>query len=232
LLLVDTGDALIGGGSLGDSTQGEAIVAGMNLMGYDAMALGPKELSLGSDLLRRRMQEAKFPMLSANVVLSHTEELLAQPYAIVSADGYRVGLIGLTRVPGVPAGDFRVLDPQQAAERYVPEVAGQADVVVVLTNLEYRAGLALASAVPGIDLLIAALPDQLPQQAVRAPGTGTIVVTAEQPAAGHTGRWVGRLAVTVGSDGALSGESWVAVPMDAMIADDQPMKDLLDRYHP
>jgi len=41
------GDALVGGGILGDITQGEAIVAGMNLMSYDAFALGPKELALG-----------------------------------------------------------------------------------------------------------------------------------------------------------------------------------------
>jgi 5'-nucleotidase/UDP-sugar diphosphatase len=232
LVLVDTGDALVGGGLLGDETQGEAIVAGMNLMGYDAMALGPKELSLGSDLLRQRMQEAQFAMLSANVVLSNREELFAQPYAIVPVAGYRLGLIGLTRPPEGPDGDFRVLDPQQAAERYVADLAGQVDVVVVLTNLPYQAGLALASAVPGIDLLIAALPDQLPQQAVRAPGTGTIVITAEQPTAGHTGRRVGRLAVMVGSDGVLSGESWASVPMDATLADDLQMKELLDRYRP
>jgi 2',3'-cyclic-nucleotide 2'-phosphodiesterase (5'-nucleotidase family) len=232
LILVDTGDAFVGGGPLGDMTQGEVIVAGMNLMGYDAMALGPEELSLGKDLLRQRMQEAEFAILSANVVLRDTDELLAQPYAVVPVDGHRLGLIGLTRPPEGPGGDFRVLDPQQAAERYVAELAGQADVVVVLTNLAYRDGLALASATPGIDLLITALPDQVLQQAIRAPGTGTIIIAAEQPTAGHTGRRVGRLAVTVGSDGVLSGESWGSVPMDATIADDPQMKELLDRYRP
>jgi 2',3'-cyclic-nucleotide 2'-phosphodiesterase (5'-nucleotidase family) len=204
----------------------------MNLMRYDAMALGPKELLLGLDLLQRRMQEAEFPMLSANVVLSGTEELLAPPYVIIPVDRYRLGLIGLTRVPETPGGAFRVLDPQQAAERYVPEMAGQADIVVVLTNMEYQTGLELASAVPGIDLLIAALPDQVPQQAVRAPRTGTVAVTAEQPAVRHTGRWLGRLVATVERDGMLSGESWTSVPMDATIADDPQMSDLLDRYRP
>jgi len=43
LLLLDTGDALAGGKRLGDATQGQVIVDGMNLMGYDAMALGPLE---------------------------------------------------------------------------------------------------------------------------------------------------------------------------------------------
>jgi 2',3'-cyclic-nucleotide 2'-phosphodiesterase (5'-nucleotidase family) len=229
-LLLDTGDALVGGGILGDSTEGEAIVAGMNLLGYDAMALGPKELALGLDTLRKRAAEAQFPVLSANVVLSGTDELLVPPFAVVEVSGHRVGLVGLTRVPGEPVAGFEVLDPQQAAAHYVPVVAAQAETIVVLTNLAYRPALALAAAVPGIDLVVASLPDQLPRQAVRAPETGTLVVAAEQPVARHTGRRVGRLAVSLGSDGRLSGESWRSVQMDPGIPDDAEMAALLDRY--
>ncbi len=229
-MLLDTGDALIGGGILGDRTQGEVIVAGMSLMGYDAMALGPRELSLGVDLLRQRMEEAQFPMLSANVMLSGTEELFAQPYVVLQIADHRVGIIGLTRVPDEPRAGFQVLDPQEAAARYVAEVAGQADTVIVLTNLKYRRALELASAVPGIDLMIAALPDQLPRQVATAPETGTRVVTAEQPLSRHTGRQVGRLAVTIESDGTLSDVSWTIKPMDKEIPDDPQMRALLDKY--
>lgn len=237
--MLDTGDALAGGGWLGELTDGEAIVAGMNLMGYDALALGPKELSLGLDKLRRRMEEAGFPVLSANVVLSGTDELLADPFAVVQAGDHRVGVIGLTRplVPAnggavAPTAGFRVLDPQQAAARYMPQVAEQAGTVIVLTNLDYRAGLALAEAVPGIDLLIAALPEQLPGQYVRVPATGTIVVSAEQPAPRHTGRRVGRLVVTVDGEGNLSGESWASHAMDRTLADDPLMDVLLEKARP
>lgn len=230
--MLDTGDALIGGGFVGDRTQGEAIVAGMNLMGYDAMALGSKELSLGPEVLQQRMAEARFPMLSANVVFSDTGELLARPYTVLEVGSHRLGVIGLTRLPATALVSFRVLDPQQAAAQYVPRVAGQADVVILLTNLEYRAGLALVRAVPGIDLLITALPGQLPSQAVRVPETGTVVVTAEQPLTRHTGRRVGRLVVTVERDGTLIGESWTSVVMYNKIADDPQMKALLDCYRP
>jgi 2',3'-cyclic-nucleotide 2'-phosphodiesterase/3'-nucleotidase len=229
-LALDTGDALIGGGWLGEQTRGAVIVDGMNLMGYDAMALGPYELTLGLELLQRRMEEAQFPMLSANVVLSDTGELMAEPYAVLEVADRRLGVIGLTRVPAEPVPGFRVLDPQQAAVQYVPEVAQQADMVVILSNVRYRPARALAEAVPGIDLLVAALPGQLPSQAARAPGTQTLVVTAEQPLARHTGRRVGQLRVTVGSDNSLGGESWASVPMDKTLVDDLLMQNLLDKY--
>lgn len=229
-MLLDTGDALIGGGVLGEKTRGQAIVAGMNLMAYDAMALGPKELSLGLDLLRQRMAEAEFPILSANAVLSGTQELVAQPYVVLEIGGHRLGVIGLTRVPDRPLAGFQVLDPQGAVARYLPEVAGQADVIIVLTNMTYRTALALADAVPGIDLVVAALPDKLPGRVAKAPGTGTMVVVAEQPVARHSGRQVGRLVVTLGVDGTLTELSWEVKPMTRQIADDPMMKALLSRY--
>lgn len=230
MLLLDAGDALIGGGVLGDKTKGEVIVDGMNLMGYDAMTLGPSELSLGVDLLRQRMVEAEFPVLSANVVLSGSEELFAEPYRIVEIDGRKIGVIGLTRTPADPVDGFEVLDPGEAAGRYVPQVARQADVVIVLTNMTYPAGLALAGAVPDIDLLIAGRAEQIPSKAVQVSGTGTLAVTTEPPATRHTGRQVGTLTVIVGSDGTLSVQSWQATPLGPKIPDDLAMKALLDRY--
>jgi 2',3'-cyclic-nucleotide 2'-phosphodiesterase (5'-nucleotidase family) len=241
-LVLDTGDALVGGGWLGELTQGAVVVSGMNLMGYDALALGPQELTLGLDTLRQRMEEAAFPMLSANVVLSGTEELLAEPFTVIQVGDHRLGIIGLTR-PLNPAGagmatsasssrparSVRVLDPQEAAARFVPQVAEQAGTIIVLTNLDHRAALALAEAVPGIDLLIAALPEQLPGEFARVSATGTIVVSAEQPAPRHTGRRVGRLVVTVDGEGNLSGESWASHAMDKTLADDLLMDALLKK---
>jgi len=209
---------------------GEAIVAGMNLMGYDAMALGPKELSLGAALLQQRIGEAQFPMLSANVLWSNSRELVAKPYAVFRVDSQRVGVIGLTRLPDEALVDFEVLDPQVVLSRYVSEVGEKADTVVLLTNLGYRASLELVQAVEGIDLLVAALPAQLLDHATRVPGTETLAITAEQSLPRHAGRRVGRLVVTVGSDGSLSGESWRSVPMGSEIADDPEMRILLDEY--
>lgn len=217
---------------MGDATQGEAVVAGMNLMRYDALALGPRELSLGAEVLRRRMDEARFYVLSANAVISGTDELVALPYMTVQVDSLRVGLIGLTRPSDEVSPEFQVLDPRATLEQYVPLVSEKADVVVVLTNTSYKTGLALARDVPGIDLLVAALPVQLPNQAIRTSMGGAIVVSAEQAFPRHTGRRVGRLSLRVEPDGKLSGESWTSVPLDNSLNDDLEMTALLDRYRP
>jgi 2',3'-cyclic-nucleotide 2'-phosphodiesterase (5'-nucleotidase family) len=141
-----------------------------------------------------------------------------------------VGVIGLTRLPDVELPDFEVLEPKESLSRYVTEVEEQVDTVVLLTNLSYRSAQELVQGVPGIDLAVAALPEQLPDGAVRVPATGTMVVTAEQATPRHAGRRVGRLAVTLRSDGTLGNESWMSVPLVPGVADDPEMKVLLDRY--
>jgi 2',3'-cyclic-nucleotide 2'-phosphodiesterase (5'-nucleotidase family) len=202
----------------------------MNLMGYQAMALGPKELSLGRDVLQQRLDEAQFPFLSANVVLSPTGELLVSPYTILEVGSYRLCILGLTRPMKEPPPGIQILDPQAALEHYVPRLAGQAEVIVVLTNLGYRQALTLVRSVPGIDLLVAARPDQLPEQAIRAPDTMTWAVVADHPMPRHTGRRVGHFEVMVRSDGTLAEPSWVSIWLDARFTDDPEMALLLERF--
>ena len=209
---------------------GEEIVAGMNLMGYDAMAIGPHELELGASTLRQRLGESEFAMLSANALWSADNGHVGEPYTILQIGSFRVGVIGLTRVPDIQIADFTVLDPEEVLAGLVPEVNEQADTVIVLTNLSYRSALELAQAVPGIDLMVAALPRQVPDRAVRAPVTGSLVVTAEQSLPRHSGRRVGRLAAVIDGNGTLREEVWLSVAMGPELADDPDMRDLLDEY--
>jgi 5'-nucleotidase/UDP-sugar diphosphatase len=229
VILVDTGDALIGGGVLGDQTKGEAVVEAMNMMGYDALALGPKELSLGPDLLRERAAAATFPFLSANVVLAGTQKLFAESYTLMEVDGHAIGIIGLTAPSPQDVPGFAILDPKPALVQTVSEVRGKAATIVVLTNMVYDEVLALAGAVPGIDLVVAARPNQLPTQVAHASGTGTLVVTAEQPLLKHSGRRVGRLEVMLAADGRLQDRSWQSLPMTTQYVDDPAMTALLNR---
>lgn len=204
----------------------------MNLMGYDGMAIGPEELALGPQKLAQRIAEADFPVLSANLVSSTSSEPVAKPFVVLEVNGHRLGVLGLTRQPDLPVPGFEVRDAASAAAEYLPEVAEQASTIILLTNLAYRDAVALADEVAGIDLIIAALPDQLPKVAVRTPRTGALVVTAEQATPRHSGRRVGRLSVTLGSDGRLGAEQWESVWMDASIADDPLMAQLIQEYTP
>ncbi len=230
LLLLDTGDALVAPEGSQGQLLGADVVAGMNLMGYDAMAIGPLELGLGAQTLRQRLSEAEFPMLSANVRRRSDQALVGEAYIVLQVGSVRIGVIGVTRNTDDEFADFEILEPHDVLARLIPQVAVQADVVVLLTNLTYRSALELVEAVPGIDLVIAALPRQLPQLPAQSPQTGTIAVTAEQPLRNHSGRRVGRLVVVVSGDGTLSGEVWESRAMGPEFIDDPDMKVLLDEF--
>jgi 2',3'-cyclic-nucleotide 2'-phosphodiesterase (5'-nucleotidase family) len=202
----------------------------MDQMGYDAMALGPKELSLGAEILGQRMAQADLDIVSANVVWSSSQELIADPYTVLPLGEHRVGILGLTRQDVEIPLEFQVLDPSEALQHHLPRLMDQADLVIVLTNMSYRQARALLKSVEGVDLLVSALPGQLPDRAVRDSQTGTLAVVAEQALPRHSGRRVGRLVVTVHSDGALGEETWASVPMDGSIPDQPLMGRLLGQY--
>lgn len=66
VLLLDAGD-IFKGTPEGDLTDGEVVVAWMNHLGYDALAVGNHEFDHGVDVVARLAAAASFPFLGANV---------------------------------------------------------------------------------------------------------------------------------------------------------------------
>ena len=166
LLLLDAGDSLFGDRFLGQQTQGKGVVEAMNLLGYDAMALGGGDMRLGLDTLRQRMAEAEFPFLSANVILSGTETLFTEPYIIKEIGDHRVAIIGLTEPEAADAvqGAVTVLNPIETARRYVAEVGSEASIIIVLSHIGVERNMKLAGEVEGIDLIVSGAGQVLPGQ--------------------------------------------------------------------
>lgn len=103
LLVLDAGNTFWGESGLAVPSQGKVMVEAMNLMHYSAMALGETDLQLGEDVLRERIADAQFPVISANVVVLSTGKLLSKPYVVLDVGGRKVGLIGLTGSGSVAA---------------------------------------------------------------------------------------------------------------------------------
>jgi len=84
------------------------LVQAMNLVGYDAAAIGNHEFNYGIEHLERSASDASFPLLSANIFRAGTPEHAFRPYAFVEREvaGERVR-IGITSVtpPGVMIWD-------------------------------------------------------------------------------------------------------------------------------
>lgn len=222
LLVLDAGDSLVGDQDPARKTQGETSVAVMNLMDYDAMALGPNELALGLSVLRQRIAEAEFAVLSADAVLSDTGELVAVPYTLRAFDGYQVAIIGLSGGGGVPG--ILILDPLETAQNVVAQVMPLAEVIILLSHAGTSIDQQIAENVPGIDLIISGGKFELATP-WRSEKTGTLILHADEASPGHAGRRLGIARLTFDTQGQLVEQAWQRLDLSQDIPEDPEMMD-------
>jgi len=229
-LLLDAGNALAGTEGLAASTKGKANIEAMNLLAYNALALGELDLSLGPTILRERMKEARFPFLSANTVISQTGQLFAQPYIILNVGGRRVGIVGLTEpLPPLPrvAGEKETLlvrDPIQFGRPYVEKVVKEAEIVILLSHMGQALDEALAAQVSGIDVIIGSK-DRTVLVPVRYGGAGPVIAQA-----GSQGQFVGFVELKIDRAGVVIAFSGKAELLTEKYADDPEVVKLLSKY--
>jgi 5'-nucleotidase/UDP-sugar diphosphatase len=166
-LLLDGGDVNTG---VPESDLQDAVpdFRGMNLLGYDAMAVGNHEFDKSPFVLQMQRELATFPMLSANIYRNGVR--LFDPYKIFSLGGLRVAVMGLTtedtrkmvHPDNIQGMEFRSAIDEAA--RTVPELRGKADIVIAATHMgHYENGkhgtqaagdVEMARAVKGMDLIV------------------------------------------------------------------------------
>ena len=161
VLVLDGGDSLYDAGDwpeAGEADAGALQVEAMNMMGYDALAVGAADLA-PLPITQARISQARFAFLSANLA---ARDVLTgvQPHLLLEADGRTVAIIGVSNPAQLEQRlatlglSIEVQDPLRAVQRSVEEVRDQTDVVVVLSNLDQENNEALARRVPGIDAII------------------------------------------------------------------------------
>ncbi|MGR5149878.1 bifunctional UDP-sugar hydrolase/5'-nucleotidase UshA [Photobacterium alginatilyticum] len=126
-----------------DLQDAEPDFKGMNMLGYDAMALGNHEFDNPLEVLRKQEEWAEFPMLSANIYDKETGERLFQPYQIFEQQGIKIAVIGLTTEDTAKIGnpeyigdvDFR--DPKAEAKKLIAELeeTENPDVIIAATHM-------------------------------------------------------------------------------------------------
>jgi 2',3'-cyclic-nucleotide 2'-phosphodiesterase/3'-nucleotidase len=163
-MLVDNGDFLQGN-PMGDYIAYERgmkagdihpIIAGMNVLGYDASTLGNHEFNYGLDFMMNTIAGANFQVVCANVTKgqlagnAREDDLFLKPYVILDktvTDGagqshpVKVGLIGFVP-PQIMNWDSRHLvgkaatrDIVKAAQAWVPQMREEgADIIIALSH--------------------------------------------------------------------------------------------------
>ena len=152
-LLIDSGDVLQGNPLTAVHTplpEGEThpVILAMNHLGYDAAALGNHEFNFGLDHLRRSLEAADFPFLSANIVHADSGEPAWPTHTLVERQlNGRALRVGITAVvpPGVAIwdrdhveGQLRFPDMVERLGEVVPAMRdGGADLVVVAAHASF-----------------------------------------------------------------------------------------------
>ena len=150
VLFLSAGDDLVGtvlDELLGDDPDSYVMHAGYRLYseaGVDASAIGNHDLDMGSQLLARAIEEdARHPILSANLVGSRWLEDHYHPAVLMVVKGVRVGLIGLSTPAAIkPQQDagLHVANPVQAVHNLLPALTPVCDVIVILSHLGHSLG--------------------------------------------------------------------------------------------
>lgn len=140
-----------------DLQNAEPDFKGMNLVGYDAMALGNHEFDNPLATLRAQEKWATFPFISANIYQKSTGERLFKPYALFDKQSIKIAVIGLTTDdtakignPGnFPDTEFRV--PAEEAKKVVESLreTEKPDIIIAATHMGHYDDANHGSNAPG-----------------------------------------------------------------------------------
>ena len=167
VLLLDVGDVFQGTPYF-NMFGGELELKLMSQMGYDATTIGNHEFDNGLDGLKRAMEHANFPYLTANYDFSRNQIAKeVAPYKIFNKDGVKVGVFGLgIKLEGLVNssmyGNTVWNDPIAVAKEMVQELtAKNCDLIICLSHLGYDYGdsprpsdVRLAQEVSEIDVIL------------------------------------------------------------------------------
>ncbi|EBP4365018.1 bifunctional UDP-sugar hydrolase/5'-nucleotidase [Salmonella enterica] len=123
-----------------DLQDAEPDFRGMNLIGYDAMAVGNHEFDNPLTVLRQQEKWAKFPFLSANIYQKSTGERLFKPWAIFTRQDIKIAVIGLTTDDTAKIGN-----PEYFTDIEFREPAEEAKVVIQELNMNEKPDVIIAT---------------------------------------------------------------------------------------
>ncbi|XP_067676568.1 5'-nucleotidase-like [Haliotis asinina] len=132
----------------------------VNLLGYDAMALGNHEFDRGISGLRPFLEEVRVPVLSANINASLEPSIqgLFRKSIVVTIGGQKIGIIGYTTTdtPSISNTENLVFDP------IIPHMKAEVDnmrtmginKIIALGHAGYQFDRKMAKEVEGLDIVV------------------------------------------------------------------------------
>ena len=137
------------------------MVSMMNLIGFDASALGNHEYDSNVAGLAKVISLSNFPYLAANISCPPETGIQVRPYKVFDVKGIKVGVLGITQIgenglPDTHPDNVKGLAFQRP-EEVIPQykwLTEQCDVNVLLTHVGFDVDIELAKQFPYYDLII------------------------------------------------------------------------------
>jgi len=227
-LLLDAGDTWHGTG-VALFTKGAAIVKVMNALKYDAMTPGNVDFLYPKQEFLKRVEEADFPVLAANMYDMEWGDPAMPQYIIKKINGLKVAVIGIAYQWTAKTGNREYTKGwsfglrEDEVRKLIKDIRAndKPDLVVVLSHMGYKVDQKYASRVDGIDVIIGAhTHDNVHKPPVI---NNTIVVQA-----GSHGKFLGKLDLKI-KDGKVVGYDHEIIRVVSKdITPDPEIKKLID----
>ncbi|HLK69825.1 MAG TPA: bifunctional UDP-sugar hydrolase/5'-nucleotidase [Bryobacteraceae bacterium] len=158
-ILLSAGD-LVQGSPVSTMFHGLPVFEIANLMGFDAATLGNHEFDYGWMQVRKFIQTANYPIVSANMVNGEGQLFTPKPYVILNVNGLRVAVIGgmtdtlLSLSQPKLLGEWHTVPVFDAVRKYAAEVRDKSDLIVLLAHIRDDEEIHFLEAAPEIPVLI------------------------------------------------------------------------------
>jgi len=165
-LLLDSG-AFLSSGLMDEYTQNVELdkqralvnLKAIELMQYDALAIGDDEFNFGRDFLKENTGKASSAFISCNIFTttsSGANTALFKPYLIKEVAGVKIGIIAVTNLSArQKVTGLEFLEPKLAVRQGVEALKkNNADIILLLSHLGEAEDLNLIKDISGIDILV------------------------------------------------------------------------------
>lgn len=242
LLLLHAGDISIGDLFFNYAFQVPELTW-MKMMRFDAMTLGNHEFDLTPEVLLGSLQNVfpdpaeAFPILGANVDASAVIDLDAyiSDYTIKTVGTVKVGIFGLitpaTNLLSQPLPVLIEEDVEQimniaGTTSYVLRNVENCDVVLLLSHLGVEFDKAIASIVPGIDLIIGGHDHYKYEAPLPIPNPSSRTTWVTQ--AGSNYMYIGKMKLDIDSEGNITLADYTLIPLDENVPEEPTVKGMVD----
>lgn len=153
LLLLDSGKSLFKGKNNINRLpliKARGIAKAYMVMGYDAVAVSASDIENDEEFLEDTLNDG-FPWISANLVDKNGKSV-TKAYLLKTINSLRIAIIGLTEKLA-PSSIYSTLDYSNSLTILLKQLTTEADIIILLSNLQAKDNLQIAKQFPDIDII-------------------------------------------------------------------------------